>query len=213
MNANAFEHHHLVLGSASPRRSDLLTAAGYRFEVITASVDEVAVAAQVEDGDIGQATRKIARAKFDALAHLLTSDDRLVLTADTLVACEGRTMGKPASSEQVLDSLQHVSGKRIAITTSVCVGRVAVDSPPPTHVEVTTFVDLREISAEAVQTYVASGVGLDKAGGLALQAEAGPFMAAVHGCWSNVLGLPLCQVRALVTGGPPQCAGIGCGGD
>jgi len=85
----------------------------------------------------------------------------------------------------------------------------------PTQVEETTTVDLRTISTAEMQAYAATGVGLDKAAGLALQAEAAPFIAAVQGCWSNVLGLPICRVRALVGGGgrvvTQICAGRSCG--
>jgi len=228
----------LLLGSASPRRADLLAAAGYSFDVVTAPIDEQSAAAGIGDGDIAAATRAIARAKFDALsaalghgpghgAHDLAAGQvARVLTADTLVACAGVTMGKPTSNEEVVTTLSHLSGQRISITTSLCIGDVSLadsragdagagESVQPTQVEETTTVDLRTISTAEMHAYAATGVGLDKAAGLALQAEAAPFIAAVQGCWSNVLGLPICRVRALVGGGgrvvTQICAGRSCG--
>ena len=177
----------LILGSASPRRADLLRQLGVEFVVEPIDIDEQAL---VATSDIVATVTRIAEAKFAAFAD---RGDRRLLTADTLVACNGVLFAKPGSDDDVASMLRAMSGQTLTIATAVCVGHVG--SQPTTEV-VTTRVDLRDLETSEIARYVATGVGLDKAAGLALQAEAGDFIAAVDGCWSNVLGLPLCAVAA-----------------
>jgi septum formation protein len=204
----------LILGSASPRRADLLAHAGYSFRVETVDIDEVAARTHVDDGDIVAATTAIARAKFEALGQQGCLSPRVpLLTADTLVACEGKTMGKPESDGEVATMLATMSGQQLEITTAVCVGRAGEH---PRELCVTTLVRLTELSPAQIDRYVETGVGLDKAAGLALQSEAGGFIASLDQCWSNVLGLPLCAVHAALredysAASDPYCAPTRCG--
>jgi septum formation protein len=92
-----------------------------------------------------------------------------------------------------------MDGRTLEITTAVCVGRPGA---APHTVLVTTLVALRRFREGEIARYVASGAGDDKAGGLALQAEAAPFIASTRGCWSNVVGLPLCAVASLLDVAP-----------
>lgn len=187
----------LILGSASPRRADLLTQAGYSFRVETVEIDEGAAREGIADGDIVAATAAIARAKFDAFVEqdVAPAGSPLLLTADTLVACQGVTMGKPGSHDAVATMLSQMSGQRLSITTAVCVGERGGHAQGAT---VSTVVDLAELTVDQISGYVETGVGLDKAAGLALQSDARPFIVRLDRCWSNVLGLPLCAVQALM---------------
>lgn len=190
----------LVLASASPRRADLLTEAGYTFRVEPVEIDETAARSGFADGDIVAATGAIARAKFAAFSAASASAAKsTVLTADTLVACRGATMGKPDSPGAVAEMLAQMSGQSILITTAICVGSPGDD---PQHATVSTTVQLTELTPNQVDGYVQANVGLDKAAGLALQAEARPFIATLDRCWSNVLGLPMCAVHALLETDP-----------
>jgi len=179
----------LVLGSASPRRSALLDSLGVPFGIETVEIDEQALVA--EDLTGRQAVIRIARAKFEAFDS--RTEQQLLLTADTLVECDGKVLGKPASSSHVGDLLHHMSGRPIHIFTAVCLGERGHE---PAVTGVSTTVHLRPLDDDEIDAYVRSDVGLDKAGGLALQSEARGFIESVDGCWANVVGLPLCAVAA-----------------
>ena len=166
------------------------------YTIETVDIDEAALVDPAEHGLDGQVGR-IARAKFMAFG---LGEPSLLLTADTLVACEGQVMGKPGSDAVLADLLRLMSGRALNVSTAVCVGERA--SVPELRV-VSTVVQLRELSTGEIVRYVESGAGRDKAGGLALQSEAKPFIESVHGCWSNVLGLPLCQTAQLLAARAP----------
>lgn len=180
-----------TLGSASPRRSDLLASLGVRFQVETVDIDEAAIAAS-PDTSPHQIVERIARAKFAAFP---AAAGEVLLTADTLVACDGAVLGKPASDQHLVDMLSRMSGRDLQIVTAVCVGHRGA---APSVEGASTVVRLRELTPPEIDDYVATGVGKDKAAGLALQAEAKPFITSVAGCWSNVLGLPLCVAHRLL---------------
>lgn len=218
----------LVLGSASPRRAALLARLTRHFVVRTVDIDESALI-RPDDTDPGAVARRIATAKFAGFA----AEDRAfgaparLITADTLVACEGNIMGKPASADHLTRMLRDMSGRELVIATAVCMGEVggfgvAARPTEPAVEVVTTCVRLRELGAEEIEGYAATGVGADKAGGLALQSGARPFIASVDGCWANVLGLPLCAVVRLLGAGivaaarrsdwvDPTCSAERCG--
>lgn len=190
----------LILGSASPRRADLLTRAGYTFHVRTVEIDEPSARLGIADGDIVAATLAIASAKFEAFEKdEVRVPEPLLLTADTLVACRGVTMGKPDSADAVAAMLAHMSGQRLSITTALCLGKAGRQ---PRMSTVTTGVQLVELGSAQIEQYVEAKVGLDKAAGLALQSEARPFVSSLDRCWSNVLGLPLCAMHSLWVGDP-----------
>jgi len=179
----------LVLGSASPRRADLLKQLGVAFtvEVVPIDEDELFDAAL----SASDTAARIAQAKFAAFAPM--HDDPILLTADTVVTANGATMGKPLSPKHLHEMLTAMSGQHVQITTAVCLGTAGTDPDTDT---VSTSVALRDLTADEINRYVQTGIGMDKAGGLALQSRARPFIASVDGCWSNVLGLPVCQVHA-----------------
>ena len=170
----------LILGSASPRRADLLRRLGVSFVVETIDIDEQAL---VASNDVVAVVSRIAQAKFAAFAEQDEPREGPLLTADTLVACNGEILGKPNRNDDVTAMLSAMSGQSLTIATAVCFGLVG--AAPLTEV-VTTRVDLRELDEGHIARYVASGVGLDKAAGLALQAEAGEFIATVDGCLSLI---------------------------
>lgn len=181
-----------TLGSASPRRSDLLASIGLQFTVEAVAIDEAALVASNEPNPRAIVER-IARAKFDAFP--MTGSNDIVLTADTMVACDGAVLGKPYSNAHLIEMLHQMSGHELHIATAVCVGPRGAS---PSIEVVSTQVLLRELTMVEINRYVDTGVGMDKAGGLALQAEAMSFMKSVTGCWSSVLGLPLCAASRLL---------------
>lgn len=198
----------LILGSASPRRAALLGSLDLPFTVRAVSVDEtsLAEAGPAEAADPASLVERIALAKFTACSLEFDGDTgadgrTILLTADTMVACvdpasgKERVLGKPTDRAALSDMLVMMSGRELCVVTAVCAGPPGA---PPRGETVTTRVWLRPIARAEIDAYVASGAGDDKAGGLALQSEAAPFIASVEGCWSNVVGLPICAVTRLL---------------
>ena len=187
----------LILASASPRRKRLLEDAGLSFEVLVSGVDE-------DHGSFDrpeEVAEELALRKAQAVAALLEGEDVLVLGADTVVALsvEGawRLLGKPLDAKEAEEMLSLLSGSRHAVITGVCVVRVA-GADVFTGAEC-TWVTMREISAEEVTSYVASGEWEDKAGGYAIQESADAFVLSLEGGgFDNVVGLPVGLVRGLL---------------
>jgi septum formation protein len=183
----------VVLASASPRRADLLTAAGVMFEVRAVEVGE-----QPFDGET--AVDYVARVAADKARACLAAADAVVLAADTVVVVDGRILGKPADDADAARMLRLLSGRGHDVLTGVAVRRggevaVAVES---------TAVTFAPLSAAEVAWYVASGEPMDKAGAYAIQGLASRFVERVSGSYSNVVGLPValvCRMLAEVAPG------------
>lgn len=178
----------VVLASASPRRSELLDELGVAYEVRPADVDEVALAHGLTPE---AAVAAVAKAK---VLHG-EADEIPILGADTIVVGPGGAMGKPATRDESVELLRSVSRRSARILSGV-----ALRVGQQTHLRtIDTTVHFRELSLDEIREYVDSGAGDDKAGGLELQGAAGPFIEKVSGCWTNVVGLPLCCVAELLT--------------
>lgn len=184
----------VVLASASPRRRELLAAAGVRFELAPVEVDEELSAFQ----DPAQAALELACRKAQAAAaqrlRRVPQGQALVLGADTVVAVEraGRweLLGKPADEGEAAQMLAALGGTRHQVLTGVCCVRCP-DGARAADVE-RTWVTMRALSAGEVTAYVASGEWRDKAGGYAIQETADRFVTALEeGGFDNVVGLPV----------------------
>ena len=187
----------LILASASPRRRELLAQAGYVFEVQASSIAEAPL--EGEDG-IRLATR-LAREKAEAVFRLrqagqAAAEPLLVLGADTVVACDGALLGKPADAQDAARMLALLSGR----THQVITGVALVSS---SGIEVTaelTHVTMQTLSPAEIANYVASGEPMDKAGAYAIQGYAGRWIPRISGCYFNIVGLPLALVSSLLEG-------------
>jgi septum formation protein len=173
----------LILASSSPRRSALLTAAGYRFEVRVADVDETPL-----DGETAEAlVRRLAQLKARTVA---CGEDELVLAADTTVACEGAIMNKPGDPTEATRMLETLSGRDHEVFTGVTLRHAGGEE---TFVE-RTVVWFAPMSADEIAWYVDSGEPLGKAGAYGIQGRASRFVTRVDGSYPNVVGLPTAQV-------------------
>jgi septum formation protein len=183
----------LVLASASPRRKELLTQAGYEFQVVPSSVPEER---QSDEDPIAFVTR-LAAEKAQAIVDRLANDsieDFLVLGADTIVVVAGEILGKPRDAADAARMLRLLSGRTHHVITGVCfVSRQKTEVAAET-----TSVTMREISEEEIAAYVASGEPMDKAGAYAIQGYAARWIPRIEGCYFNVVGLPLAKVAAMI---------------
>lgn len=174
----------LILASASPRRQEILRAAGIPHLVRPSNIDEV----RAPDESGIAFTERMAIEKAHAVPFEPASD--IVLAADTMVLLDDHILGKPADDADVGRMLNMLSGRVHLVVTAVCLrhagGLVA---------EVcSTLVEFLPLTESEITDYTQSGEGRDKAGAYAIQGRAGRFVRRIDGCYHNVVGLPLSAV-------------------
>jgi septum formation protein len=177
----------LILASASPRRAAILAALGLPFRVAVPSVDE-----SLLPGESGAwAAERLARAKAASVAGTAGLP---VLAADTLVLCDERVLGKPASPEEAAAMLRTLSGRSHEVVTGVCLAHAGTLR---SGVE-TTVVTFAPMADAEIAWYVGTGEPLDKAGAYHVDGRGALFVASVSGSPSNVAGLPVRLVARLL---------------
>lgn len=178
----------LVLASASPRRADLLRAAGYQFEIDPADTDE-----SVHPGEAPPAyALRVAREKAARVSQ--RHPGAYVIGADTIVVVDGEILGKPADRADAARMLERLSARTHEVLTGVAVRHGDREAA---RVE-TSKVRFVRLSPDEIRWYVDSGEPADKAGAYAIQGLASRFVEAVEGGCSNVVGLPVACVGSLL---------------
>jgi len=177
------ERPRLVLASASPRRAQLLTEAGYEFEVIASAVAEI----QTNNLTLREATSCNALRKGLAVARAHPA--RVILAADTLVALDGRLIGKPAGRGEAARLLRLLSGRTHLVASAVFIGHLHLGRS--IAFSVLSRVVFKKLSGRMIEEYLATIDPLDKAGAYAAQTEGRSIIARIVGSRSNVVGLPL----------------------
>jgi septum formation protein len=178
----------LVLASASPRRADLLRAAGFAFEIMPVQIDE-----RFRDGETPEAAvARLAQAK--ALAVAPRQPGKVVLGADTSVVVGDQALGKPEHHEDARRMLALLSGRSHDVLTGVCAW---ADGRRLVHVECTR-VRMAQLSKAEIDWYLSTGESDDKAGAYAVQGRASRFVESIQGSYSNVVGLPISSVYNLL---------------
>lgn len=180
----------LVLGSASPRRAELLTQLGLTFTQHSADIDETPVAGEAP-------TSYVQRMAVEKAAALRAAGiEGVLLTADTTVVLDNESLGKPEGHEDARSMLARLSGRSHDVYTAVCVNNALGNRT----VVVSTHVELMTLTADLIDAYLATEEPWDKAGAYALQGLAGGFVRRVDGSVTNVIGLPLVETRELLAG-------------
>jgi septum formation protein len=182
--------HMLVLGSASPRRAALLREMGVPFVVCASDVPEAPFPGEAPAAFAARA----ARDKGAAVARL--RPHAWVLAADTVVAVGGEILGKPRDDADARRMLRLLAGRGHEVLTAVAL--YAPGGACRETLVVATRVSFRDLADAEIAAYVASGEPADKAGAYAIQGGAAPFVGAVEGSYSNVVGLPVDEVHALL---------------
>ena len=189
----------LYLASASPRRSQLLSAAGIAFERFVVPVDEDALTAAYT-GPLLRLGEYLAREKGLAAWRALRASGRAarVLSSDTTVLIGGRSLPKPVDLAEAEAMLRELRGREHTVATGVAL----IDPLSRTQRSATsaTRVLMRDYSHEEIAAYVATGDPLDKAGAYSIQHPGFQPVATLAGCHLGVIGLPVCLVNLLLTG-------------
>jgi len=191
----------LILASGSPRRRELLAYLGFPFAVVPSNAEEIA------EGPGLMQVAALARLKGADIAALYPALP--VLSADTLVCLDDQVLGKPQNAEDAKRMLASLSGRWHSVHTGICLR--TPDGAMLERVE-TTRVKFCALQPAEIDRYVLTGEPMDKAGAYAMQGIGAMFVERIEGSPSNVIGLPLCAVSALLnsagfslTGGPPAC--------
>ncbi len=182
----------LVLASASPRRLELLRQIGIvPSEIIAPDIDETPLAGELPRPH----AERLARAKAAAIAAQRPGS--FVLAADTVVASGRRILPKAETPDQVKDCLQRLSGKRHRVHGAIAI--VSPDGLVRARI-VDSVVAFKRFTVAELADYTASGEGLGKAGGYAIQGRAAAFVSFISGSYSNVVGLSLYDTRQILNG-------------
>lgn len=182
----------LVLGSGSPRRREIISALGLPFEVLAADIDEDHRAGETPLAYL----ERIAAEKLAAVrARVGERAFGAILVADTTVVIDGDVLGKPTDVEDAARLFGRIAGRVHSVYTRYAIGLPGNGSASRAHT-VETQVHIRAVDADEIRAYAATGEGLDKAGAYAAQGIGSFFIERVVGSYSNVVGLPACEVLA-----------------
>lgn len=173
----------IILASASPRRKELLTLAGYAYDVVVSQCEEI-----LPDGITPEkAVEELARQKAEDV--FARNTDALVIAADTVVALGNTILGKPKNEEDAFNMLTSLSGRCHTVYTGVCLmkdGRTDI-------FHVATEVEFYALTEDEIRRYIASGEPMDKAGAYGIQGKGFVLVKGIHGDYFNVVGLPLAE--------------------
>jgi septum formation protein len=177
----------LVLASRSPRRAELLAAAGFEFTVRTADTDETPLPNE-------SPSEYVVRVALEKARAVPRGPGEIVLAADTTVVLDSEIMGKPLDAQDATRMLTALAGRKHEVLTGVCVmrgGEAVTDMA-------STSVWFAPMTPEEISEYVATGEPMDKAGAYGIQGFASRFVERIDGSYSNVVGLPVALVYRIL---------------
>ncbi|MBN2139289.1 MAG: septum formation protein Maf [Sedimentisphaerales bacterium] len=174
-----------ILASASPRRRDLLTRAGYRFEVVISDIDESVFAAEGVSADEYARLLALAKARSVAERHI----NSLVVGADTVADFQGQIIGKPSDAEQARQITVRLFSSPHRIITGVAIVRLC-DGIELCRSDSTTVYP-RKLTDNQLAEHIEGGTWRDKAGAYAIQEDGDEFVERIEGSLTNVMGMPM----------------------
>ena len=188
----------IVLASRSPRRRQLLEQMGLRdFRIVCSDADETASPGLTPPALV----EALSARKAAAVQHAAAAGD-LIIAADTVVALDGRVLGKPANGPDAFAMLSALSGRRHQVYTGLT---VVCGAQRLTEHEVTA-VTFRSLSSAEICAYIATGEPMDKAGAYGIQGRGALFVEGIEGDYYNVMGLPVCRLGRILARLGVDCA-------
>lgn len=182
----------LVLASASPRRKELLSNLGFKFEIIKPGIDEIVFDNETPKGFV----KRIASEKAEKVRSLV-DENTTVIAADTIVVIDNKILGKPEDNKDAEKMLERLSGNSHLVFTGFAISNFGKSV---LHVEVVeTEVKFKELNSKEVQGYIATGEHSDKAGAYAIQGIGSFMIKSINGSYTNVVGLPLSELVNALT--------------
>ena len=180
----------IILASASPRRKELLTQIGVKFEIMISDKET-----DIDSSNPVKACEKQAMQKaldIEEKAALKYREDYIIIAADTIVALEDTILGKPKDKEDARLMLERISGKKHKVYTAVCVFNSRLKTQESFVEE--TAVEVTELSKEDIDFYLSKDEAYDKAGAYAIQGLFSRYIVGIEGDYYNVMGLPVGRV-------------------
>ena len=176
--------YHIILGSGSPRRKELLGELGFEFEVDTRNTFEEVYSEDTPQERIPEVLSEGKSLGF----HRNLTENEILITSDTLVLCEGRVMGKPRDREDAVDMLKALSGKSHKVITAVTMR----DSKGMKTVSDTALVHFKELKDSEIDYYIDNYRPFDKAGAYGIQEWIGYIgIDKIEGSYFTIMGLPV----------------------
>lgn len=188
------KNRNLILASASPRRREILESAGYVFSVISPDCEEVCGGLPPEELTVENSKRKAAAA--------LLTEKGVIICADTVVAVNGKILGKPGNAKRAAEMLDMLS----EAAHSVITGYTVTDGEKAVSGYVETKVFMRKIHSDERDRYIEVQRPFDKAGAYGIQEAAGMFVSKIEGDYYNVVGLPLSKISEILREDFSLCA-------
>ncbi len=183
----------IILGSQSPRRSELLKNAGIEFDVIVAGGEEI-VDLSLSFPEI---VTSLAKQKNEQVRnHKDCPGDALIITADTMVVCDNTIMGKPKDEEDAKRMLLMLSGNTHSVLTGYCICDKETGKTVSGAVE--SQVKFRPLDEDEIDKYIETKEPMDKAGAYGIQLRASMFVEEIHGDYFNIVGLPTQRICKLL---------------
>jgi septum formation protein len=177
----------LVLASASPRRSEILSVAGFEFDIIPSKAEEISEGLPPEEAARANALLK-AKDVFNK------SSDGVVIGADTVVTIDGEILGKPKDREDAFNMLKSLSGRKHYVIT----GYAVISEDFETSSYCSTEVVFRDLSDKEIYAYIDTLEPMDKAGSYAIQEKGSLFIESMNGDFFNVVGLPVSEIAEIL---------------
>lgn len=200
----------IILASQSPRRQEILSLGGYEYKVCVSSAEEQIPPEELENLTPQELVERLARVKAEDVYRRSCSknmeastpdnqaadsvEEITVIGADTVVAVDGRVLGKPKTEEEAYEMLSMLEGRTHDVFTGVCILWTNPDTPA--EIQGNTFhchtkVTFYPMTEEEINNYVATGDCMDKAGAYGIQSGAAKYIQGIEGDYLNVVGLPL----------------------
>ncbi len=177
----------IVLASASPRRSELLSQVGIEFEVVPSNIPEEPLDGETPD-------EHVMRLSFEKASEVLgrVGDGKWVIGSDTVVIIDDEILGKPEDRADARRMLKKLSGREHRVVTGYSI--INSSSGKEIKKSVGTVVKFKTLTDDEIKGYVDSGEPMDKAGAYAIQGLGSFMVEGIIGSYSNVVGLPVCQI-------------------
>ena len=189
----------IILASSSPRRRELMAQAGFAFEVLVSEADET-----IETETPGEMVEVLSERKAAAVAEEIkrqgfAEESDLLVGADTMVAIDGKKLGKPKDEKGAEEMLEELSGRTHQVYTGVTLIRLRKAENGSILQESRTFSEGTDVSfypltKEEIRSYIATGEPMDKAGAYGIQGKAAVFVKEIKGDYNNVVGLPIARL-------------------
>lgn len=191
----------IILASQSPRRQEILSLGGYEYKVCVSSAEEQIPPEELENLTPQELVERLARVKAEDVyrrnCNKNSEEEITVIGADTVVAVDGRVLGKPGTEDEAYEMLSMLEGRTHDVFTGVCI----LWTNPDTTAEIQgntfhchTKVTFYPMTEEEINNYVATGDCMDKAGAYGIQSGAAKYIQGIEGDYLNVVGLPLSKI-------------------